>query len=298
MKYILDSVDKVEEGSVINRTYFIHGKKIKYVNEKMDKLRFPRLNANGFTLTPGYIMNDFTITEKLGWEVYKERMLKLIKLGCTTVVIYCDVPYEKQLLSKLNTARHRMINSSIDYVVGVSTTIKALSPSFIRRCKRERVPIILLKVNDLSDLSKIAWPRIKEAMLSYSLLIIPTWDHLSLRKKESHLLRKEWSYISEFNRIPTCLDFPEEYTPFSKNLLKRTGIYPQKGEMVVGSDVDYNLFLKENECNVPEVVVAKGKILKAGQEVFLKPGYGKEMKVDIPGQFVSINDAYDTSFLY
>ena len=65
-----------------------------------------------------------------------------------------------------------------------------------------------------------------------------------------------------------------------------------------GTELSYNLYLKSREIkNVDEVklfhyhsdrlvvTVHKGKVIRAGEEVLFKPGYGEYVKVRTPSYF-------------
>ncbi|WP_096200925.1 hypothetical protein [Bacillus sp. FJAT-45350] len=302
MEYILDRVEKQEEDFVRKKSFFIQDSSVSYVNESMDKLKYLRVNAEGFILTPGHIMHDLTILEISKWDEYKKRMELLISKGCTTVITFSHVRYESQLKESIRKARHKMINSSIDFVVCVSTRAKALTPTFIRKCKREKVPMITVKLESIDELNEIQWPRLKEAMLNYQILIIPDYSSLQLKSKELRRLREQWYSLSRSYRIPTSELLPNELTPYPKRLIKRMGLFPIKGELITGSDVDYNLYSKKEfkygkEEN-PEVVVIRGKIVKAGNRIYAKPGFGKEYVIQLPGHFVTIEDAYKNALFY
>jgi hypothetical protein len=84
----------------------------------------------------------------------------------------------------------------------------------------------------------------------------------------------------------------------SVQVLNKIGLFPQKASLLHGSEVSYNLFLKAREIiNVDEVelfhyhsdrlvvTVNKGKVVRAGEEVLFKPGYGEYVRVRTPSYF-------------
>lgn len=287
MKYILENVKKREGNSFRKLSLLVDGSKISYVNNRIERLKHVRMNTSGFYLSAGKIMNDFVLGKEIDYKQFKERVNELIKMGCTTVVTYCEIPYERQFTKCMKRTRHNMINCSIDYIVGIKIRSQLLTPSLIRKCKQEKVPIILVEIESHIELEEVIWERVKEALNHYQVLIIP------IRKGENGDQKTEenWrKYIAKKN-ILTYISFPQAHTAFDKNLCKLIGLYPRKGELLVGSDVDYNLY-HENETNnhvCPNVVVLRGKVLKVNDQIHYQPGFGQEVKIKVPGQFIPIH---------
>ncbi|WP_078428488.1 hypothetical protein [Alkalihalobacterium alkalinitrilicum] len=298
MKYILADVKRKVDREIQKKSYYIENDSVSYVNEKMDKLKFTRLNMNGFTLAAGHIMNDFNLINFNHKEAYKVRFKRLIEKGCTTIVTYPLVENVDELNKKLRLARHQLINSPIDFMIGIQTTLTGLTPLLIRKCRREKVPIIRLNINSIEDLYKVSWERMKEAMINYQLLIIPNWTETPVTRKKEEKLVQVWGELSNQYRIPTHLSFPDEHEPFPKVLSKKAGLYPRKSELIVGSDVDYILY-QNDEVNKdsmvpiePAVVVLRGKVIKAGESIYYKPGFGREVRINVPRHFLPISEAY------
>ncbi|MBU8907258.1 hypothetical protein [Desertibacillus haloalkaliphilus] len=305
MKYILEGVQEVESGRYIQRSYLIHGHKVSYVSERSRRLKHVKVNTDGFTLKAGYIMNDYQLLTQMSYSTSKLKIKQLIEKGCTTVITYCNVNYHHELKSKLRKARHQMINSAIDYVIGITVPSAALNPELIRACKHELVPVIRVTFHDSCDIRQIQWQRINEAMMTYSPVIIPVRENENdLKKKQVDKEREYWNRLMNQYRIPTTQDLPE-HTPLSKLACKKIGLYPSKGELVVGSELDYNLFQQKGQSEIvaeddeflydkdkPDIVVAKGTVLKAGEHVYYRPGMGREFKVKLPGHFLPITEAY------
>ncbi|MCZ0754454.1 hypothetical protein [Anoxybacillus sp. J5B_2022] len=86
--------------------------------------------------------------------------------------------------------------------------------------------------------------------------------------------------------------------PLPLAVLKKIGIYPQKGDLRIGGEVDYNLyahisskvaetFVVDYDKHVPVITVHNGKVMKAGDELFFQPGFGRERVVRAPGMFTA-----------
>ena len=89
--------------------------------------------------------------------------------------------------------------------------------------------------------------------------------------------------------------------------------------MLVGSDNDYLLFKNEHSYlnnystlestsvasdtrmfyheKEPDIVVIRSEIIKANNEIILKPGFGKCIDIRKPGRFLSIPDRQDEAEL-
>ncbi|WP_078553287.1 hypothetical protein [Bacillus alkalicellulosilyticus] len=302
MKYILANVDKQEDGQFQRRSYFITDQTVSYVNKEINKLKFTRVNVDGFYLQAGSVMNDFSLCNETEYCVFKEKTKQLIAKGCTTVVTFCEIQNEKVFTSQLQQAKHRMINAPIDFVIGVRTDISTLTPTFIRLCKRNKVPIVLVDFKGYEDFDGTPWQRIKEAMMMYELQIIPMWDKMGLSNREMNKYQQIWESYSTYFRIPTSIDFQDNHTPYQKAQLKKCGLFPKKGALLVRSDADYCLYSNEIETEdnpEPEIVVLRGVVLKAGDSFYFKPGFGREVKVVVPGHFIPITEAqfFDDPYL-
>ncbi|UOE92329.1 hypothetical protein [Alkalihalobacillus sp. LMS39] len=292
MKYIVENVKRTtEEGIQMNRSYLFEFDSIRYINAKMRKLQWMRMNIDGFSLQSSFVMNDLNLCQETHFSMFKKRMKQLISIGCTTVVTYCEIYNIREFNHLIKKARHRMINSGIDFVVGVRTNYKSLTPAFIRLCKKHKVPIIIVDFTQQNELQHTIWQRIKEAMHSYQPLIIPNWDHVCQSEKEAQQWSQLWQYYATDYEIPTCFSFPADYVPFSKGLIQKLGLYPKKGTLLVSSDVDY-ILTDEHDNEKIHVVVLRGKVVKAGNVIDYKPGYGREQRIRLPGSYLSISEAY------
>ncbi|OIJ15839.1 hypothetical protein BKP35_02275 [Anaerobacillus arseniciselenatis] len=302
MKYIIENATTLFYGEKQKQSFLLDGAKVVYKSSHFSHFSHKRLNTDQFVITPGHVMIDFDIMHITDFHVFKERMRHLHDLGCTTLITACEIEYEKQFQTKLKKAKHNLINSSIDFVVGARVPIKKLSTSLVRKCCRLRVPIIFVELNEVYDMYSVDWQWIRQELFPYHPLIVPIWNlNVSRRKLEG--IKSEWSYLLNTNKVTTLTSVPNEHTPVSKQFLLNIGLYPKKGSLQGNCDADYLLFSKENlnhsvidfESVRPEVVFANGKVKKAGSSIFIQPGIGKELEVIVPKQFVPINEAYEPS---
>ncbi|MGO4888104.1 hypothetical protein ACJ2A9_10125 [Anaerobacillus sp. MEB173] len=301
MKYIIDNVMKAEEDRFVKKAFLVTDDKVSYFSDRMPRLKYMRLNMSGFLLTPGHIIVDSQLLEMDSYCNYKEEMKTLVKNGCTTVIVCCKNDTEKDLKADIKRARHKMINSPIDYVLSLSVSLRNLTPNLIRICKKERIPIIFVSFSELEEIDLVQWERIREAMFPLQILIIPQYEEHSSLNENPKKVYNYWKVIMNRQRISTTLSFPEDYVPLSKLLMKMIGLYPRKGELLVGSDIDYLLYHDSSvdhfenfryDRGNPTLVVLRGVVLKAGEQVFIRPGFGKEIQIKVPGHFVPISEAH------
>lgn len=287
MKYILENVKKIENNHLKRISFLVEDSQISYVNQQMKRLKYLRINTDGFYLKSGFIMNDFSLGQETNFFRFKERIKRLINKGCTTVVTYSEITSERQFAECLRKTRHNMINSSIDYVIGIKVQSKIVSPSLIRKCHREKIAIILIEFDSFEQLENIIWQRVKEVMLTYQPVIVP------MIKESESSIENQWKKLAISQKIPTYIPFPSSHKNFDKNLCKLIGLYPKKGELLVGSDVDYILYKEDQHSSElqPSIVVLRGKVLKVDNQVHYHPGYGREVKIKVPGHFIPIEIA-------
>ncbi|HHY21634.1 MAG TPA: hypothetical protein GX525_07080 [Bacilli bacterium] len=284
MKYIIEGMGKEDDSD--RPSFLIEHDKICYVNQGMSRLLHTRLNVHPFKLSPGKIMHSFSFETATIQEIRKQ-LSELIRLGCTTVIAMCTLEQAKELQKATAKIRHQLINSTIDYIISVRLPFEQLTPSFIRACRREKIPLIHLKVSTIKQLDSIAWEWIRDALFHYRLVIVPEYCKEKMTKKEILQASVRWKTISETYQIPTTEKRFEEKEPYDRLMLQKIGLYPLKSALMVGSDVDYYLgrFCEKKQEEITEVVVLRGRVIKAGEKIFYSAGFGREVKVKLPGRF-------------
>lgn len=305
MKYIIENACTLFYGQEQKNSFLFDESKVLYKANHFTQYNHMRINADQFVVTPGHVMIDFDVVHMNDFHAFKERMKHLLNLGCTTYITACDIQYENQLYTRLKQAKHALINSSIDYVVGVKVPLSKLSVTFVRKCCKLKVPIIFVDVNDMYDMYSVQWQWIRQELFPYQPAIIPIWN-VEASKRKLNRLKSEWAELLTMNKITTKTSVPNEQTPLSKQFLLTIGVYPEKGSLQVNCDADYLLFLKENlidgqidfERVRPKVVFATGKVKKAGSTILMQPGIGKELEVKVPKKFVPISEALEPSQIF
>lgn len=295
MPYIIDEAHLVKNQRIERCSLVVDGNRIDYISGQTKQYQWIRMPVREFLLTPGHVMLDFSFQQPRTFSEFKQYVQHhLIARGCTTLLAVCDVVYEKQLPKALQQLRQHLLNSPIDYFIGVKIPLRTLTPSFVRTCKRLKIPVIFIDLQGDEVLHDIPWSWIYEALYAYPLTFVPHW----MNNERSKKLEALWCEVLYANRLPFVPFSLQERTPLSLDVLKKIGIYPQKGDLRIGGEVDYNLYehellsrlVAQNEIvdydnHVPVITVHKGRLLKVQEQFFFYPGFGKERTIRAPGMF-------------
>ncbi|GGJ60406.1 hypothetical protein GGR02_000736 [Anoxybacillus voinovskiensis] len=293
MPYIIDEATVVRDGAVKRCSLVIAHNRIDYIDEQTAMYRWVRMPVGEFVMTPGHVMLDFSFSNPRPFSEFKTYMQQhFLAKGCTTLLAVCDVRYEKQLPDALQHLRVHLLNSPVDYFIGVKIPLRTLTPSFVRACKRLRIPVLFIELTGDEPLETLAWGWMYDTFASYPLPLVPYWLTPPTKQAE-----QQWQYVLAHERIPFLPFALKERVPLALDVLKKIGIYPQKGDIRIGGEVDYNLYAKSNlvaetftvdyDKHVPLITVHNGKVMKAGDELFFPPGFGRERIVRAPGMFTA-----------
>lgn len=288
MDYIIDGALINSYDQLSNKSILIQNNKIAYMGEELKKYKQIRMDVSSYILSPGYVMVNEQILFEPSFADFKENIKGYINNGCSTVLVPCQVPYKKDINSNVKKARHLMNNSSIDYAIGLQIPFSVLDPIVIRSCKKSRVPFIIVEIEEDTSLHQIPWGWIKESLFLYNVPIYPKWKIENPKLLKTKALK--WEEITNDMNIQTDVEFPEEKKLVNKKIIKQIGVYPLRGDLLVGGEVDYILFQSEEDREHSKALinVKRNRVLKAGNQVFYYPGYGKELEIKVPGHFVTI----------
>ncbi|WP_246942172.1 hypothetical protein [Bacillus pinisoli] len=298
MPYVIDRANVIKELEIIQCSFSIKNNKIEYIRPHMDNVNLLKMDASPYLLTPGHVMLDFQIEHVSSALALKEHVKKLISKGCTTIVVTVTAQYESELQVAVKRIAHLMINSPIDYCIAVKIPSRALTPSFIRQCKRLKIPVLFVELQEV-DMYQIAWAWIRDALYPYFLSIVPIWQDEPSKGKVRRLT-ENWKTLLHEESIPTIPSCPAPGVPLELNVIRKIGISPLKGELRIGGDLDYNLYAEKsrefaNQAEVnydmsnPIITVQKGRTIKVNEQYFINPGFGQRITVKVPG-------FYDSSF--
>jgi hypothetical protein len=295
MPYIIDRVKLVKNRHVFTYSILVDGNQIRYKDKNFDHLSFMRMDGSKYLMTPGYIFLDFSLPISNNFQHFKQVMKeKFILKGCTTIVSIISVQYERQLEKRLREQRKYLLNSPIDYLIGIMVPLKKLTPNFIRLCKRLKIPLIMILIHELRELDEVQWGWIRDALFPQQIPFFPKIKQTI----QPNMFKKKWNQIVKTHKFSSILDCPKEHQPLSKDILMKIGLYPERGEIHVGGKVNYNLYRYEKKIeiveenalvdydkHIPEIIVHNGTILKAGERIFFRSGAGQEIVCSLPGRF-------------
>lgn len=297
MGYIIEDANILKEQKLSKCSLLIDKDQIAARKAHFNHYHLMKMNVDAFLMTPSYVLLDSNIPLKDSFQELRKYVTEHFLLqGCTTLFTYTNVSYESELLNKMNEMKTALISSPIDFVISVKIPLRLLTPSFIRKCKKEKVPAIFLDVESIEDLEETAWGWIREAMFPFNCPLIPIISNET--KKEAKGVLSKWKVIMEKEKIPAVNEEIKENQPLSIPVLNKIGLYPQKASLMHGTELSYNLYLKSRKImNVDEaslfhyhsdrlvVTVHKGKVVRAGEKVLFKPGFGEYAKIRTPSFF-------------
>jgi hypothetical protein len=301
MAYIIDQANVYKESKVLKCSILINENRIDYMSPNLDRLRFIRMNFSNYLLTPGHVMLSTAFSANLPFSQFKETMQeKYISKGCTSVIAVSEVTRERELDKNYEKTKSHLLNSPIDYYIGIKIPLKILTPPLIRACKRKKIPILFVEINDVNELLSIPWGWVREALFPNAFPVVPIWKE----KHKSRLQKKRrlelWNkMVLDLGITSIETDLVEDF-PLTKDVLKKMGIFPAKGDIRTQGEIDYNLYelndlsdsveelsLLDYHSLIPSITMHKGKPMKIQSKVYFRPGFGKECKVILPGRFSS-----------
>lgn len=303
MAYILEKANVLKNNKVLSCSILIKNQRVDYMKENLKQLSFMKTNLSQYLLTPGHVMINYSFSKEHSFQSFKMEMTEnYLRKGCTTILVINDVKNENELVHSLKKTRNYLLNSPIDYYLGIRIPLESLTPSLLVACRRKKIPVIIVTIEKMDDLNKVPWGWIRDSYHSYQIPIIPHWK---VKEKTIFNNRKEeiWKTITTENRIPTIPVCPSEAEPLSIDMLKKIGIYPEKGDVRVGGELDYNLYEHDSISYsvdekptldyhnlIPSITMHKGNFTKVGPKVYFRSGFGNECIVKKPGFFTSSYD--------
>ena len=297
MAYIIENANILKNKQLINCSFLIKDEQISAQQSGFNKYRFIRMDVEPYIMTPTYCLLNTKIPFQGTFHEIKEYMTKnFLRKGCTAFLTYVNISFENEVTEKMKAMKTALMNSPVDFTIGVKVPLSLLTQTLIRKCKKEKIPALFIEINDPTQLDNIPWGWIKEALFPFNFPLIPIITP-ALKKEVKGVLSK-WKGMMTEEKIPAILNEIEEDQPLSINVLNKIGLYPHKGSLMHGTELSYNLYLKGREINnVDEVnlfhyhgdrlvvTVHRGKVVRAGERVLFKPGNGEYVKVRTPAYF-------------
>lgn len=295
MRYLMEDVTFLFANQLKKTSVLVQKNEIRYIGYSAPKFNVMKLNVQAFILTPSFVFYSPNIPS-FSFEAFKtyfsqEYLLK----GCGCIVTDFTILYQHQFLEKLEKKRLELLNSPIDYVLGVKLKAKILTPKIVQLCKKETIPVLFIELENGQELERIPWGWIRETSFPNKPLFIPDVSNVVKPLQQRQLLKK-WHHILQHEKIHHLPTPPPANKPLNLDILKKIGLYPKKGVLKAGGEISYNLILKQTKQGdpsswierniVPHISVQNGKFAIINQSPMFRPGFGKEMKIRQTGLFI------------
>ncbi|SDJ67551.1 hypothetical protein [Sediminibacillus albus] len=266
----------------------------KFARELCGKGNAMELNTDHFWVGPGKVYLDYE--EPVYYQTSPENTIKkFIYRGCTLLLCQMPVLSHTNYKEKFNQFKKQLSGMAIDYMIVPRLPVSILKPDLVRYFGRKRLPFILLDANNEQELKEVKWEWIQQAqgLTQIPLLLVTEVQ----TKNENKKIAGTWESIVETYGIFTIIE-SSLAVPLSKNMLKMTGISPYKGEILAQASADYNLYLQHKVQSIdeqpefryhkaiPEVTVAKGRVIKVNHIIQCLEGSGSYTHVSIPRHFI------------
>ncbi len=301
MEYILENVWTTDRNPKQKHVY-VKDNVVRYVSERPLRMKCFTVSSAGFDVIPGYVFRDFSLNGMDDVSL-KDHCGQLVMMGCTSVVTSLSLTYPKEFEQRISETRTKLNALPFDYAIGVQLPMNRISPALIRTCQKAKIPFINAMVEQEEDLDTVIWEWVRNVNFPYTVPIIADWSQIPLHEKRLMQLKEKWVRICKDKSIVTIDDFPnQDQQRLNKHQLQCLGLYPKKGSWVTGCDVDYLVYernvsvdgeerVEYDKGKNPVIVVQNGNIIKVKDDIRLKQGNGKEMRIIRPGIFrVMSND--------
>ncbi|MCR8846935.1 hypothetical protein NQ095_00840 [Rossellomorea sp. SC111] len=295
--YIIENANWVKDTRLTHTSLLVKDGRISAIRDSFQYYKYMKMDASHFLMTPGHVMCDLMVPQGSDFISVKNYYLeKFIIRGCTTVLTAFSIQYEYEFLKQLNERKTSLLNSPLDYTIGLKTSVNLVTPNIIRACKRHKVPVIWIDLDEAGGFKDIPWGWIKGLLFHYPITFVPFFTtDIDNKTKMKHL--KIWQNTMKSEGIPHIpVEIPEK-EPLNLNILKKIGIYPLRGNFLVGGEICYNLYLKpEGESgteplsfhydhHVLKCTMNKGKYHYINNRGHFYPGAGEELIIQTPGYF-------------
>lgn len=296
MPYIIENANILKGDQLSTNSLLIEQNRILQLKRSFH-MNHVRMDASPFIMTRPHVMfaENIPLPSKQGTEYYTH---EFILKGCTTFVTYVSLTYEEEFFSKLAKRRNQLAASPIDFVVGVKIPLRLLTTSLIRKCKREKVPMILIKVENKEELLEKPWGWLREAMFPYFPLLIPVFAEENPQSREE----KEalWDKIMSREKI-RAISVDLQHGSLVPDIVQREmGLYPLKGNLHPGGEVSYNLYIPKDVTKIVDesalfhydnsrllFTIHKGMVIRAGKKINYRPSFGNEVEIKTTGYFTT-----------
>ncbi|RFU68489.1 hypothetical protein D0469_12180 [Peribacillus saganii] len=289
MAYLMEKFQLLQHGELKETSMFIKNNEIQTIHISTAKLKFMKMNLEGFVIAPSFC----TVAGEIGNGKQDSLMELYVRRGITSIIVPVPICYEFEVKEKVRTFRKKLETSPLDYVLALQIPQRLLTPSIMMYCKSAKIPAVFIEVDQLDALESLAWTWIKQSGFPYSPVLIPLFKE----KEFDRGYEKRWVQLMRTVKISSLDSGLVAGEPLGLEQMKKLGIYPKKGDLHAGGEINYNIYLKEAAGDLlngkhsliyDKVIgtVSKGKVIRAGETLYLNPGDGREIIVQVPGFFI------------
>ncbi len=295
--YIIENANWVKDSKVTQTSLLVKDDKISAIRDSFSYYRYMRMDVSSFMMTPGLVMCDLEVPKGTEFLSIKNYYVdEFINKGCTTVLTAFDLKYEFEFQTKLNERKTSLFNSPLDYTIGLKTSANLITPTIIRSCKRHKIPVVWINIDEIEPFKEIRWGWIKGFLYDYPITFVPFFTtNIDKKTKIKHL--KIWQNSMRIEKIPHLSNEIIQKEPMSLDKLKKIGIYPLRGNFLVGGEISYNLYMKvegegaeplafQTDHHVLKCTMNKGKYYYLNNRGYFYPGAGEELIIQTPGYFI------------
>lgn len=298
MAYIIENANLLKESRLEQMSFLIKDERIHSVRTSFKRFSYIRVHADAYIMTPPHIVFSPDIPSEPTIQKMKQFFIdSFINRGCTMFLTYATVDKEYLFQSAFKEMKKKLLNSPIDYTIGVKIPLHLLTPSLIRKCKKEKIPAIFIEIDAESSLEYVPWGWIREAMFPYNSPLIPIFTDEKVRQRKR--TQNQWTSILKSEKIPFIDQELNMDEPISLLNLYKLGIIPQKMGIHQGGEVSYNFYLKNDAADHIEerdlyqnsnqqliITVHKGTVIRAGADIIFRPGFGEHVIINTPSFFL------------
>ena len=293
MTYIIENANILREQKITKASLLIDNGSILSIKHDFKRYKYIKMNAEPFIMAPTSILfkKDFPL-DKSFQDMKKFYIEEFILKGCTTFLTMAAVKHEYELIDAIKRLKIQLLNSPIDYIIGVRIPVRLLTQSFLRKCKKEKIPAIFVDVYQMDELYDLPWGWLREAMFPYNSPLIPIFMNANKQ------IANEWNRLMKEEKLPFVQEELTEDQPIPHAILSKIGIYPFKATIYQGCELSYNFYLQSREIRKIEesqlfhyhrdklvITVQNGDVIRSGSDVVFRPGYGKHVKIKTPSFF-------------
>ncbi|KUP06567.1 hypothetical protein Q75_08585 [Bacillus coahuilensis p1.1.43] len=297
MAYIFEESTWFTDEKEYKGSLLVKNGKIQSIRERFSYYSYYRVETAPFYLSPTHTVLDRQLVEGQANKIKEYVCNQFLKKGITTVIIPLIINYSGELKEKIQHYLSLLEGIAIDTVFCVRIEAKRLSEKIIRECCKEKISLILLDVEHDEELVKPHWGWIKSHLFSYPICFVP--QYLSnLDKDERRKRIQYWENVMISNKIPHLLWSIRENYPLSIQVLKKIGVYPKRGNFLVGGEVSYNLYLYSpfksvdepgaihyDELSLSLTVHRERVVFNLGEVTYIED-FGEHLTIKTPAFFV------------